>query len=289
MNAKGRQNLSGLWDFAFLPEGTSLADSLAGLRFETLAAVPGCFDLMPEYYLRRGTGVYRRQVEAGGEMELISDGLGLRGEIYWDRQRIAVIDAPFSRRSIRFDAGKSGRHELIIAVNNEFDDTPSSLFRRNYDFYAHGGLFRPVTLAPASAIRAEELKIIPLGPEKGTVRIAVRFSGKTAGLTQAEVRFDRQEKSLVLPLENGSGEQFFQVPSPHLWSPDDPFLHQAEISVGGEVFAVEFGLRKIECRAGKLYLNGKELFLKGVNRHDQSPLFGASVPETMWVMDLQNL
>ena len=91
MKIKNRQELAGLWDFAFLPEGTSLGDHLAGLRFETLTVVPGCFDLMPEYYLRRGTGVYRRQVEAGGEMELISGGLGLRGEIYWDRQRIAVI------------------------------------------------------------------------------------------------------------------------------------------------------------------------------------------------------
>ena len=46
MNAKGRQELSGLWDFAFLPEGTSLGGRLACLRFETLTAGPGCFDLM---------------------------------------------------------------------------------------------------------------------------------------------------------------------------------------------------------------------------------------------------
>ena len=147
--------------------------------------------------------------------------------------------------------------ELIIAVNNEFDDTPSSLFHRDYDFYAHGGLFRPLTLAPATAVRADELKIIPLEPAEGTVRISVKFSGKTAGLTQAEVRFDHQNDPLILPLKDGIGEQVFQVPSPHLWSPDDPFLHTAEIQAGGEVFAVEFGLRKIECRAGKLYLNGR--------------------------------
>ena len=289
MKIKNRQELAGLWDFAFLPEGTSLGDHLAGLRFETLTVVPGCFDLMPEYYLRRGTGVYRRQVEAGGEMELISGGLGLRGEIYWDRQRIAVIDAPFSRRSIRFNAGKSGRHELIIAVNNEFDDTPSSLFHRDYDFYAHGGLFRPVTLAPASAIRADELKIIPLEPAAGTVRISAKFSGKTAGLTQAEVWFDQQGDPLILPLEEGIGEQVFQVPSPHLWSPDDPFLHQAEISVGGEVFAVEFGLRKVECRAGKLYLNGRPLKLIGCNRHDAYPEFGYAVPLDIRLRDLTRL
>ena len=289
MRANCRQDLSGLWDFAFLPEGTSLGGRLAGLRFETLTVVPGCFDLMPEYYLRRGTGVYRRQVEAGGEMELISEGLGLRGEFYWDGKQIATVDAPFSRRVIRFDAGKPGKHELIIAVNNEFDDTTSSLFRRNYDFYAHGGLFRPVTLVPAPAVRADELKIIPLEPEKGTVRITVKFSGEISGLKQAEIRFDRQAEPVILPLKEGIGEQVFQVPSPHLWSPDDPFLHTAEIQVGGEVFAVEFGLRKVECRNGKLYLNGAPLKLIGCNRHDAYPEFGYAVPLDIRLRDLTRL
>ena len=46
MNANGRQDLSGLWDFAFLPEGTFPGGQSIGLRFETSAAGPGCFDLM---------------------------------------------------------------------------------------------------------------------------------------------------------------------------------------------------------------------------------------------------
>ena len=289
MNMKGKQDLSGLWEFAFLPEGTSPGDNLADLRFETLAVVPGCFDLKPEYYLRRGTGIYRRQVEGGGSMELISEGLGLRGEFFWDGKSIAKVDAPFSRRVIRFDAGKPGMHELVVTVNNEFDDSPSSLFRRDYDFYAHGGIYRPITLSPASAVQAEELKIIPLEPEKGLVRISVRFSGEIAGLRQAEIRFDQQRDFLILPLENGIGEQVFQVPSPHVWSPDDPFLHHAEIGVGAESFPVEFGLRKIECRAGKLYLNGSPLKLIGCNRHDAYPEFGYAVPLDIRLRDLNRL
>ncbi|MBO4633012.1 MAG: hypothetical protein J5858_13905 [Lentisphaeria bacterium] len=198
MNSKGKQNLSGLWDFTFLPEGASSEIKPAELHFDSLAAVPGCFDLMPEYFLRRGTGVYRRKVEAGGAVELISEGLGLRGKFFWDGQQIADVDAPFSRRTIRFDAGKTREHELIVAVNNEFDDAPASLFHRNYDFYAHGGIYRPITLAPAAAIRAEELKIIPLEPETGSVRIAVRFEGEISGCSHAEIRFDQETDSRPL-------------------------------------------------------------------------------------------
>ena len=289
MSSKEKQDLSGLWEFAFLPEKTPLKDNLPKLRFDLPVAVPGCFDLTPEYYLRRGTGIYRRRVEAGGEMDLVSEGLGLRGEFYWDGKRIAEVDAPFSRRVIRFGAGKPGTHELIVAVNNEFDDSSSSLFHRNYDFYAHGGIYRKITLSPAAALRAEELKILPLDPEKGKVRIAVKFSGDISGLTQAEIRFDSQANPLVLPLKDGIGEQVFQVPSPHLWSPDDPFLHTAEIRAGGETFSIEFGLRKVECRNGKLYLNGEPLKLIGCNRHDAHPEFGYAVPLDIRLRDLNRL
>ena len=289
MCSKEKQDLSGVWEFAFLPEKTPLNENLAKLRFDLLVAVPGCFDLTPEYYLRRGTGVYRRQVEAGGEMELISEGLGLRGEFYWDGKQIATVDAPFSRRVIRFDAGKTGVHELLVAVNNEFDDSPSSLFHRNYDFYAHGGIYRKITLSPAAALRAEELEIIPLNPEKGKVRITVKFSGEISGLKQAEIRFDRQAEPAILPLKDGIGDQVFQVPAPHLWSPADPFLHTAEIQAGGESFSIEFGLRKVECRNGKLYLNGAPLKLIGCNRHDAYPEFGYAVPLDIRLRDLNRL
>ena len=280
-----KQDLSGVWDFAFQP-GTIEDFSVIKIRFSSFASVPGCFDLMPEYFLRRGTGVYRRQVVAGGFQELTSEGIGLRGEIYWDKQKIAVIDAPFSRNIVRFDAGEYGQHELIVAVNNEFDDTPSSLFQRNYDFYAHGGIYRAITLAPADRIFPDELKIIPLDPEKGTVQITVRFNGETENLKQAEIFFDEQRTSSVLPLQNGAGCGIFSVPNPRLWSPETPFLHRAKIVADGSDFTVSFGLRRMEAREGKLYLNGKPIQLIGCNRHDAHPEFGYAVPSEIRLRDL---
>ncbi len=279
-----KQNLAGVWDFTFLP-GNAAGTAVTGAKFDSRAAVPGCFDLMPGLYLRRGTGVYRRMVQAGGEMELTSDGLGLRAEIFWDKRKIAEIDAAFSKNVIRFDAGKCGEHELIIAVCNEFDDSFGSLFRRNYDFYAHGGIYRPLTLAPARKIRPDELKIIPLDLERGTVRISVRFSGKVLP-GKAEIFFDQQTAGAVLPLENGAGSAEFTVPDAKVWSPETPFLHRARIAAGGEEFPVRFGLRKIEIRSGRLLLNGKPLKLIGCNRHDAHPDFGYAVPSEIRLRDL---
>ena len=282
-----KQDLAGVWDFTFLP-GNATGTAVTEAKFDSRAVVPGCFDLMPGLYLRRGTGIYRRTVEAGGEVELTSDGIGLRAEIFWDQRKIAEIDAPFSKNIIRFDAGACGEHELIIAVCNEFDDSFGSLFRRNYDFYAHGGIFRGLTLAPARKIQADELKVIPLDLERGTVRISVRFSG-AALPGQAEVFFDQQTAPAVLPLENGAGSAEFTVPEAKIWSPETPFLHRVRIAAGGEEFSTRFGLRKIEVRDARLYLNGQPLKLVGCNRHDSHPEFGYAVPAGIRLRDLQLL
>ncbi len=282
-------DLSGLWNFTFLPEGKFSELKTDQLQFDSLAAVPGCFDLMPEYFLKRGTGIYQREVYGGGNMELSSEGLGLRGKIFWDNQQIADIDAPFSKRTIRFEAGENGSHSLMIAVNNEFDDSPSSMFRRNYDFYAHGGIYRKMTLASADGVNVDELKILPLEPEKGKVQISVKFIGIAKNADYAEIRFDGGDEAQKLSLQNGAGTGVFTVPNPRLWSPEKPNLHNAEIRIDETAFSTAFGLRRVECREGKLYLNGKTLKLVGCNRHDSHPEFGYAIPEILQLRDLKLL
>ena len=102
-------------------------------------------------------------------------------------KKIAEIDAPFSKSTFRFNAGENGRHELIIAVNNEFDDSNSSMWRRDYDFYAHGGIYRKLTIKTAEAIYEREIKILTADIDCGKVDIdtAVLFN---IGLTLFNIR-----------------------------------------------------------------------------------------------------
>ena len=288
MSTKEFFDLSGLWEFAFLPAPAMDAD-VSKIQFDSFAPVPGCFDLLPDYFLKRGSGVYRRQVEFGGPAELTCEGLGIRGKIYWDKQLIGEAKAAFACDTFRFDAGAEGTHELIIAVNNEFDDSNSSLFHRNYDFYAHGGIYRKVTLSAAEDFYAEELKIIPQDITTGDVEISLKLCGNTANCTAAEILFDRQGEAQILPLADGQGKGIFRVPSPRLWSPETPELHTAEIRINGQTFTRTFGLRKIEVIDGKLFLNGKPLKLIGVNRHDTHPDFGYAVPFSIRCQDIHLL
>lgn len=152
------QKLDGLWEFAFQDEKAGDCD-VTQMKFTTHCYVPGCFDLLPDFKFLRGIGVYRRMVEASGHSRLTLEGIGLRGKVFWDGREIHSIETPFTLEKIDFDAGKKGTHELLIACDNRFDRSESSMFRSNYDFYAHGGIYRSVSIVPLPETWIENIAI----------------------------------------------------------------------------------------------------------------------------------
>ena len=73
------------------------------------------------------------------------------------------------------------------------------------------------------------------------------------------------------------------MPSFKLWSPERPNLHRVTVAAGalGSVSA-RFGIREFVAHDKALWLNGKKVWLKGVNRHDSDPEDGyATSPSTM--------
>lgn len=74
-----------------------------------------------------------------------------------------------------------------------------------------------------------------------------------------------------LLLEAGQKQQrvVMEIPGAKLWSPDSPSLYILEaqlIDSNGEISEIEtrFGLRKIEARGSKVYLNNKAIYLDGI-------------------------
>ncbi len=64
----------------------------------------------------------------------------------------------------------------------------------------------------------------------------------------------------------------FTVENPLLWSPDSPVLYGLEVTcdAGGwrDVKAIHVGLREFKAVGSRFHLNGREIFLKGVARHE---------------------
>ncbi len=70
-------------------------------------------------------------------------------------------------------------------------------------------------------------------------------------------------------VENGKARIFLCIDRPHLWSPDDPYLYEGTLTLGGDCVYTYFGIRTISTgKVGSrnyrwILLNGKPIYLNG--------------------------
>jgi len=82
------------------------------------------------------------------------------------------------------------------------------------------------------------------------------------------------------------------VKNPALWSAEIPNLYSVILSLKddqgkeSEAISSKFGFRKIEIKNKRVYVNGQQIFFKGVNRHDTHPKFGKTIPTDMMLTDI---
>lgn len=76
----------------------------------------------------------------------------------------------------------------------------------------------------------------------------------------------------------GEGEIHTRVEGVALWSDEEPNLYKLLLEYGNEYICLDVGFRKIEIRNSVVFLNGKNIKLKGVNRHDSHPILGHATP-----------
>jgi len=84
------------------------------------------------------------------------------------------------------------------------------------------------------------------------------------------------------------------VEQPALWTDEEPNLYTLVISVEQngkmlEAIPWKFGFREVELRNRQLYVNGKSIKIRGVNRHEHHPRMGRHVDWQTMVKDIELL
>ena len=273
-------NLNGSWQFRFEKDKSiaEVADP-AFVAVETIA-VPGCYDMLPKYLCLRGTGLYRRTFTLESAVDnawLVIDGMGLVGNFRIDGKDLGTHPYPYARLELATGPLAAGEHTLFAALDNRFDWETLKLARPYYDFYLFGGFYHGVSLA----FDNRRLLVRTRDYAKGVVEIeAVHFA---QGDFDATLVFDGRNE---VAASFKGGRATVSVPDFRLWSPESPSLHTVALKDG---LSARFGIRTVEARDRRLWLNGKPLYLKGANRHESHPTFGAATPEALMVQDIQNL
>ena len=281
-------SLNGSWAFRF-EKGALLADA-ARPDFEPACtiAVPACFDALPDWYLRRGVGLYRRTFRLDRDVPaawLRVDGMGLVGSFWIDGRPIGESALPYSTLRIPTGPLAAGGHMIAAALGNRLDEPRLTLAKPYYDFYLHGGFYHGVSLV----FDDRSLRVRTRDIRDGTVEIeAVNVPKPDFGAT---LLFDGRN---AVSAAFRDGRATVRVPEFRLWSPNSPNLHTVELVDHPDhpdhpTIQTKFGIRAVEARAGRILLNGEPIFLKGANRHEAHPTFGAATPEAVMLADIQNL
>ena len=249
-------DLNGSWEFRF-EEGKILeAVASSGFAATDSIPVPACYDMMPKWYMKRGTGLYRRAFTLDAPMKdavLVVSGMGVRAKFEIDGRELGVHPYPYARLEIPVGPLSAGEHTLFAAVDNILEWPRVKMARPYYDFYLYGGFYHGVRL------------------EEKRPKVFVRTLDYKTGMVEVEIE--------------GGGKQTMEIPDFKLWSPEAPNL--TTIEVAGR--KVRFGIRQIETKDGRILLNGKEIFLKGFNRHESDWLNGAATGDAIMLQDIQRL
>lgn len=292
-------DLNGVWQFRFF-EKTWLEDvNENSFVPNDIMCVPGTFDTTPAYRCKRGTALYRREfmlMKDSPRGILKIGATGLRARFTLDGKEIGFTNMPYTDMEFETGALKAGRHVLAAAVDNNFDKLSSTfgmgdrmkIFLPYYDFYGFGGFYRGVSLHQVFESTIDRVQVHTLCIKTGKVALRFLFSGKTEGKHAVRFRFNTEEAFRTAEVAHGETLEC-TVPEFRLWTPEAPNLHTLEVHTENDCVVERFGIRTVSTGGKQILLNGKPVYLKGFNRHESHPEFGAATPDALMLEDLQNL
>ena len=136
-------------------------------------------------------------------------------------------------------------------------------------WYSGAGIDRPVWLweGPKDSIEPESVRISTVSYDPAVIRIQ---SPKAVRVDVEGIR--------------GEGVDFeLTIPCAKLWSEDAPNLYMARVTAGSDSEEIPFGIRKVEWSSKGLFLNGKEILLRGgCLHHDNGVVGAATYDESEW-------
>ena len=207
-------------------------------------------------YLPTGKGWYRRTLTLGKayrgkKLRLYFEGVYMNSRVYVNGH--AAGGWPYGYSSFWVDItpyAHEGNNEIVVSVDNSS--------QKNCRWYSGSGIYRPVWLVTTPTTYIDDWSIEVTTPDIHHVELSAQV-----------VSPDGSRRPLKRTLE---------IANPRLWSPDDPYLYEAELEEPGtDCVKIRYGIRTLRYDATHgLELNGKPLKLNGACVHHDNGLLGAA-------------
>lgn len=296
------QLLNGVWDFKYYNSVRDLKIAPweeEGVAYDRME-VPSCwqmkgydqiqytnvrypFPVDPPYVpIENPCGVYKTtfDVKAGGMRTYINfEGVDSCFYLYVNERFVGYSQVSHCTHEFDLtDFVTEGKNSMVVIVLKWCDGS----YLEDQDKFRFSGIFRDVYLLYRPENHVRDV----------FVKTACDFAAKTAEIKAELALNGNVAVSYVLTdaagkeLAAGEGEPAIHLEKARFWNAEKPYLYNLYIKTADEVIRVRVGLREIKVAHGVVYLNDVAIKFRGVNRHDSSPVGGATVKVKEMMQDL---
>ncbi|MCX6905498.1 MAG: hypothetical protein NTW03_18880, partial [Verrucomicrobia bacterium] len=284
-------SLDGVWQIVF--DRTNEGGAKQWVREKTFPreqqreiSVPSCWELIENDY--EGVAFYRHMFKVpkswqGKIVRLHFDAVNFRAEVWLNDSAVGFHEGGFTPFEFRVDEllEFDGENTLIMRVvgpilmQDKRVDGIGPMETPQWRGAITGGIWQSVRLIATGDVYAKDVFIeTRLSDNTATFHTELEHGGEKTVLVQVEttIRSGDQtvaQTSKTLSLKPGSTLQSWalKIPAPICWSPDNPHLYRAEVSVrcdgaASDFWTTTFGMREFTMRDKTFCLNGKPLYLK---------------------------
>jgi beta-galactosidase len=255
-----------------------------------------------------GIGWYRKAFRLPGGTPgrvawLELDGVYMNSDVWING--VHVGKRPYGYASFAYDITRHVvRGVNVVAVRVDNSRQPNSRW------YTGSGIYRHVWLTLADPLHVGHWGTYVTTPRADSAgadvvlrtRVENNYQTTRGGVLRSVIvdSSGREVARSESPFSLGAGqttelEQRVSVPTPRLWSVENPNLYamRSEVQVGTQTtdaVTTPFGIRSIAYDANRGFLlNGRRLKMLGVNLHHDAGALGAAVPERVWERRLELL
>jgi beta-glucuronidase len=245
--------------------------------------VPGDWNTqVPQLFAYEGVVFYERDFDAepqpGTRTFLYIGAANYRSHVWVNQKRVCDHEGGFTPFDCELTAVlHPGSNFVVIGVDATRlkDGIPSV----GYDWYNYGGLTRDVSLVTVPSAFIDDYDVhLAHGStwQPGNTELTgyVHVLDAPAG---TPVTIDIPEAGAKTTVNtDAEGNANFSVKAQQLtlWSPETPKLYKVNLSSGADKLTDDIGFRDIRLDGTRILLNGKAIFLKGVNLHAEAPIRG---------------
>ena len=194
---------------------------------------------------------------------------------------------------------RAGKNKLAVEVYRWCDGS----YLEDQDMWRLSGIFREVQLWVRPLVHIANYHVTAV-PDKDFTQADVTADITICNTSRKKARnwkallkiggktIEGRLKSLVAG-DSTHIQLMYQMEHPRLWSAEKPNLYPFSVELCDakgsvvEHFDYHLGVKRVECAGEVFKINGKNVKLRGVNRHDHHPLTGRYVDDATYEQDIR--